>query len=180
MTRESDASTAQAAPAAPATLPSLDDRAGFANHAHPLACLLLHATASGTGVHLYSSELDPLPSQPAANPWLTAQAPWVTQSQQLEKTIGRAIQRSNTALVMSRASVRPMDSLTCPALVIELAPNGTDASTVNDADYQQRIAEAIAGALLTWKTQAQPPPPAPSLALPSLAAPLPPPPGVSP
>jgi N-acetylmuramoyl-L-alanine amidase len=166
MTRDADTSTEADSPIAPL---SLDDRAGLANHSHPLACLLLHATASGSGVHLYSSELDVLPSQPLANPWLTAQAAWVTQSQMLEKSIGQAITRSGSPLVMSRASVRPMDSLTCPALVVELAPNGGDAASVNDADYQQRIAGAIAGAMIQWKTQAQPP--SAAAAAPSLAAP---------
>jgi N-acetylmuramoyl-L-alanine amidase len=157
ITRDSDAATE---PNSPTPL-TLDDRAGLANHAHPVACLLLHATASGSGVHLYSSELDPTPDQPTANPWLTAQAPWVTQSQRLEKNLGQALTRASIPLVMSRASIRPVDSLTCPALVIELAPNGSDATTVNDADYQQRVAEAIATSLVLWKSQAQPPDPAP-------------------
>jgi N-acetylmuramoyl-L-alanine amidase len=175
MTRDSDAASETATPSAAL---SLDDRAGLANHAHPLACLLLHATASGTGVHLYSSELDALPSQPLQNPWLSAQAAWVPQSQQLEKNMGQAISRSNTPLVMSRASVRPMDSLTCPALIVELAPSGSDPSSVNDAGNQQRIAEAIAGAMLAWKTQARPP--APAAAAPSLAASIASAPGVTP
>jgi N-acetylmuramoyl-L-alanine amidase len=166
ITRDSDVATESNSP----TPLTLDDRAGLANHAHPVACLLLHATASGSGVHLYSSELDPTPNQPAANPWLTAQAPWVTQSQRLEKNLGQALTRASIPLVMSRASIRPVDSLTCPALVIELAPNGGDATSVNDADYQQRIAEAIATSLVLWKSQAQPPDPAPV----AIPAPVPP------
>ena len=153
MTRDSDAATA---PNSPNAL-TLDDRAGIANHAHPVACLLLHATAAGNGVHLYSSELDPTTGEPLANPWLTAQAPWVTQSQRLQKQLALALTRANVPLVLSRASVRPVDSLTCPALVVELAPEGTDLSSLTDADYQQRVAEAIATALIFWKNQAQPP-----------------------
>ena len=152
-TRDSDSATE---PNSPNPL-TLDDRAGIANHAHSVACLLLHATASGSGVHLYSSELDPTPGEPAANPWLTAQAPWVVQSQRLQKQLGTALTRANIPLVMSRASVRPVDSLTCPAVVVELAPNGSDASSLNDASYQQRVAEAVAAALVFWKNQAQPP-----------------------
>jgi N-acetylmuramoyl-L-alanine amidase len=153
MTRDSDAATQ---PGSPNPL-TLDDRAGIANRSHPVACLLLHATAAGSGVHLYSSELDATPGEPPANPWLTAQAAWVTQSQRLQKQLGLAFTRSSIPLVMSRASVRPVDSLTCPALVIELAPDGTDNSTLNDNGYQQRVAEAIATALVFWKNQAQPP-----------------------
>jgi len=153
MTRDSDAATPPGA-----TNPlTLDDRAGTANRAHPVACLLLHATAAGSGVHLYSSELDPTPGEPLANPWLTAQAPWVTQSERLQKQLGLALTRASIPLVNSRASVRPVDSLTCPALVVELAPQGGDTGTLNDSGYQQRVAEALAAALVLWKGQAQQP-----------------------
>jgi N-acetylmuramoyl-L-alanine amidase len=152
MTRDSDGAAATPAPPL-----SLDDRAGIANRARPVACLLLHATASGAGVHLYTSELDPTPGEAVPAAWLTAQAAWVAQSQRLASQMGAAIGRAKIPLVVSRASVRPVDSLTCPALVIELAPNGSDASTLNDTAYQQRVAEALADALVLWKTQAQPP-----------------------
>jgi len=168
MTHESDAATE---PNSPNPL-TLDDRAGIANHAHPVACLLLHATAAGNGVHLYSSELNPTAGEPAGNPWLTAQAPWVVQSQRLQKQLGAALTRANIPLVMSRASVRPVDSLTCPALVVELAPDGSDATSLGDASYQQRVAEALAEALVFWKNQAQPPDrlPAPNPATPAQAS----------
>lgn len=152
MTRDND--EAASAPGTPLTL---DDRAGIANHARPVACLLLHATASGSGVHLYTSELAPTPGEPPLAPWLTAQAAWVTQSQRLAAQIATAMGRAHIALVQSRASIRPVDSLTCPALVLELAPNGSDASTLADAGYQQRVAEAVVGAMVFWQNQAQPP-----------------------
>ena len=136
---------------------TLDDRAGIANHAHAAACLLLHATGSGNGVHLYRSELDATAGEPAVVPWLTAQAAWVPQSKLLEKQFADALARAGIALVASNASVRPMDSLECPALVVELAPEGDDADSVNDTDYQQHVALSIAGALLFWQNQVQAP-----------------------
>jgi N-acetylmuramoyl-L-alanine amidase len=156
MSRDSDAATE---PNSPTPL-TLDDRAGIANHAHPVACIVIHATAAGDGVHLYSSELDSTPTQPLDLPWLTAQAPWVTQSILLEKSIGQAITRSGIPLIMGRASVRPVDSLTCPAVIVELAPATDDDASVNDGSYQQHVAEDIANSLILWKSQAQPPPPA--------------------
>jgi N-acetylmuramoyl-L-alanine amidase len=108
-------------------------------------------------VHLYSSELDATAGQPTAVPWLTAQAAWVPQSQRLEKQFAMAFTRSGITLVTSSASVRPLDSLTCPALVVELAPAGDDEDSINDTDYQQRVALSIAGALLFWQNQVQPP-----------------------
>jgi N-acetylmuramoyl-L-alanine amidase len=154
MTRDADT------PAEPDTTGSaltLDGRAGIANHTHAAACLLLHATGSGNGVHLYSSQLDATAGEPSMVPWLTAQAAWVPQSQLLRKQFAAAFTRAEIPLVASNASVRPMDSLTCPALVIELAPKGDDADSINDTDYQQRVALAIAGSLLFWQNQVQPP-----------------------
>lgn len=172
LTRETDA----AAPPDSATPLTLDDRAGLANHLHPVACLLLHATGSGKGVHLYSSELPPLPLQPTVVPWLAAQASWVEASRALQRQLGIALNRANTPLVLSRASIRPLDSLACPALVLELAPTGSDRESVNDSSYQQRVANAIASAMVFWQGQVQPPSrqlPAPllSAASPSPAAP---------
>jgi N-acetylmuramoyl-L-alanine amidase len=154
MTREEDAA---AVPNAQGSAITLDDRAGIANHAHAAACLVLHATPSGSGVHLYRSELEASEGQAFVVPWLTAQSPWLAQSQRLEKQMAAAFSRAGLALVASRASVRPIDSLTCPALVVELAPSGDDADSINDTDYQQRVALTIAGALLFWQNQVQPP-----------------------
>ena len=154
MTRDADNPTEPDAEGSPLTL---DDRAGIVNHAHPSACLLLHATGSGTGVHLYHSELGATAGSPPVEPWLTAQAAWVPQSQQLEKQLATALTRAGIALVTSIASVRPVDSLTCPALVVELAPAGSDPDSINDVDYQQRVAVSIAGALVFWPNRMQPP-----------------------
>jgi N-acetylmuramoyl-L-alanine amidase len=154
LTRDSDAATA---PGSPAPL-SLDDRAGIANHQRPVACLLLHATGAGTGVHLYTSEISPAPGELALQPWLTAQAAWVNQSGLLGRQIATALSRSRIAMVSSTASVRPVDSLTCPAVVVELAPNGDDPSSITDGAYQQHVGEAIAGAMVFWQNQAQAPP----------------------
>ena len=154
MTRDADSPTEPSAAGSPLTL---DDRAGIANHAHAAACLLLHATGSGNGVHLYHSDLAAAPGELPVEPWLTAQAAWVPQSQRLEAQLAAALTRAGIALVTSSASVRPVDSLNCPALVFELAPHGDDPDSINDADYQQRIAQSIADALVFWRNQVQAP-----------------------
>jgi N-acetylmuramoyl-L-alanine amidase len=154
LTRDADNTTEPNAAASPLTL---DDRAGIANHSHAVACLLLHATARGKGVHLYASELTATPGVTTPEPWLTAQAPWVPASQQLESRLSQALSRAGIANLSSAASVRPVDSLACPALVVELAPENDDPDSISDADYQQRVSLALAGALLFWQTNAQPP-----------------------
>ncbi len=136
---------------------ALDDRAGLANHTHAAACLLLHATGAGTGVHLYTSELDPTDIEAQPAPWLLAQAPWVEQSRLLARSFATALTKAGVPIVNSAASVRPVDSLTCPAVVLELAPQSDDADTVRYADYQQQVAQAVASALVFWPSQLQPP-----------------------
>jgi N-acetylmuramoyl-L-alanine amidase len=168
LTRDSDAANQPTPPFPPLTL---DDRAGIANSARASACLLLHATSAGAGVHLYTSELDPSAGEPVASPWLTAQAAWVPQSETLASRISDALGRSRIPTIDGQASIRPLDSLACPALVIELAPNGDDPDSINEVDYQQRVAQAITGALVFWKNAAQPPPHlAPEPATPSAEA----------
>lgn len=144
-------------PNTPGSALTLDDRAGIANHARAAACLLLHATGRGMGVHLYNSELAPAPAEAALLPWLTAQGAWVPASQALEGQMSAALSRSHIQLVSSTASVRPVDSLTCPALVLELAPEDETPNSINDAGYQSRVAAAVAGALVVWENAVQPP-----------------------
>ncbi len=155
LTREDDKAANANPPFAPLTL---DDRAGIANHERASACIFLHATSSGTGVHLYTSELTPAAGELPAAPWLTLQAPWVQQSQHLAGRIADALNRSHIPLVDGYASIRPVDSTACPALVFELAPHTDDPDSINDADYQQSIAQAAANALILWKDAVQPPP----------------------
>jgi N-acetylmuramoyl-L-alanine amidase len=155
LTREDDKAANPNPPFAPLTL---DDRAGIANHERASACIFLHATSSGTGVHLYTSELTPAPGEPSAAPWLTLQAPWVTQSKHLAGSIADALNRSRIPLVDGNASIRPVDSTACPALVFELAPRTDDPDSINDESYQQSVAQAAANALILWKNAVQPPP----------------------
>jgi len=155
LTREDDKALNAAPPFAPLTL---DDRAGIANHQRASACIFLHATSSGNGVHLYTSELTPAPGELPAAPWLTLQAPWVTQSQQLASRIADALNRARIPLVDGYASIRPVDSTACPSLVLELAPHTDDPDSINDSDYQQSVAQAAANALIPWKSAVKPPP----------------------
>jgi N-acetylmuramoyl-L-alanine amidase len=155
LTRQDDKALSATAPFTPLTL---DDRVGIANHERPSACIFLHATSSGSGVHLYTSELPPATGELPTGPWLTLQAAWVPQSQRLAGRIADALNRSHIPLVNGSASIRPVDSAACPALVFELAPRTDDADSINDDTYQQSVAQAAANALILWKDAVQPPP----------------------
>ncbi len=142
---------------------SLDERAGLANHARPVACILLHVTTAGRGTHLFTASLTPPVPEPLVLPWDTAQSIFVPQSVRLANELGTAIARAHIPIFLSHADPRPLDNLTCPAIAIELSPLPADADNstitpVTDASYQQRLADAIAGTLIFWKGHAEPPP----------------------
>jgi N-acetylmuramoyl-L-alanine amidase len=148
-------STRDADPATPFTP---DQRAEIANHAHPAACLVLHATDSGNGIHIVTSSLAPpsdFEDSHATIPWNTAQSASIPESLSLANDIGLALQRAKLPVILSRASLRPLDNLTCPAVAIEIAPltpDDSDPTPVTDAIYQQNIAKAIAAALTSWRS----------------------------
>lgn len=145
--------------AVPQTAPpqTADDRAGIANHAHPFVCVLLHASDRGSGVHVVTSGVAPRSEAepiPRAVPWETAQGWWLTDSRRLANEIGLAVEKNGLPAQLFAASARPIDNLMCPAIAIEMAPaKGTLAS---NAGYQQRVAEAVAGALLAWHDRTEP------------------------
>lgn len=131
-------------------------RAETANHAEAAACLLLHATGTGSGVHLYTSSLAPSgPARPL--PWHTAQAAWVTQSLKLESEINSALAHAQVPVTLGRASVQPMDNLACPAVAVEMAPlvagHVTEGKAISDIDYQGSIINALAAAIESWRSE---------------------------
>jgi N-acetylmuramoyl-L-alanine amidase len=140
----------------PGTVLTTDQRAEIANHDHPAVCLILHATSSGSGIHLFTSSLTPAEHSSRILHWNTAQAASIPTSRTIANEIGVALLQAKLPVIVGQATVPPLDNLTCPAIAIELAPltNGSSTSTlVSDAAYQQRIAQAIAAALVNWRTE---------------------------
>jgi N-acetylmuramoyl-L-alanine amidase len=130
----------------------------LANHANAQACISLHASLSGTGVHLFTSSL--APAQPARiEPWSTAQAPWIIRSLSFAGVINSALQHAGLHVMLGRTSLPVVDSMACPAVAVELSPEGppggsdrSGVDSLNDADYQARVAEAIAAAIVEWRS----------------------------
>ena len=146
-----------------ASVPTLDQRVELANHSRAVACLILHATAAGHGVHLFTSSL-PAPAASTAEssgprpivPWNTAQAASLPASQQLASDLAAAIDGLRIPLVTGHVSVKPIDSMTCPSILVELAPLTSGApQTGADPAYQERVAQALASGLHAWRAQAQ-------------------------
>ena len=84
-----------------------DHRAEIANHAAPQACLSLHATLSGSGVHLFISSMAPVEPSPLV-PWKTAQAAWIDRSVPLAGML-------NSALYPRQRARHAGPHLRCPA-----------------------------------------------------------------
>jgi N-acetylmuramoyl-L-alanine amidase len=144
-----------------------DARAQIANRAAlsagGSACVSFHATQSGAGIHLFVSSLAPTaPSRFLA--WKTAQSAYVARSLKLAGTFNSAFEHSGDsgsgigpiAATLGRASLPAVDSMACPAIAVEVAPiRGDDrkvVTEVTDPQYQTQIVEALAAALLEWKT----------------------------
>jgi N-acetylmuramoyl-L-alanine amidase len=132
-------------------------RAEIANRAQAQACLSLHASESGSGIYLFVSSL--APAAPARFPaWKTAQAAAVMRSLKLAGVINSALLHAGMSVTLSRTSLPAMDSMTCPAVAVEIAPeqNASHETTaaLDDKDYQARVAAALAAALLEWRTDA--------------------------
>lgn len=135
-------------------------RAEIANHAAAQACLSLHATESGLGVHLFTSSLAPAaPVRFAA--WKTAQAGWVTRSLALAGVLNSAIEHAGMSVTLGRSSLPVLESMTCPAVAVEIAPemgaDKTAAAGLDDPDYQARVATALAAAIVEWRVEARQP-----------------------
>jgi N-acetylmuramoyl-L-alanine amidase len=147
-TRESDAEI------------SSDRRAEIANRAQPRACLSIHASDSGSGVHLFASSLAPAQPQRFI-PWKTVQAQWVTRSLALTGAINASLQQAGLAVTLARTALPGLDSMACPAIAIEIAPERdarqTVKSAVDDPAYQSRVAEALAAGLLVWRSEPRQP-----------------------
>ncbi len=144
------------------TNPPLDTRAAEANHARAGACLLLHATASGTGVHLYTSSLAQTAAAPAGAlvPWATAGGQYATESLKLASEISSTLENAGLPFTLGRVRLAPMDSLHCPAVAVEIAPlhpvgaAGRGATArISDEAYDRRVIDALADTLVEWRSE---------------------------
>lgn len=132
-----------------------DQRAGAANQMHAAACIVLHASATGEGVHVYTSSLHEVASLEAQVivRWRRAQAPYIEQSLRLSDKLAEAFARAHITATSGHTFVAPLDSLQCPAVLVEVGPRGN--TPASDAGYQQSVADAIAGTLLQWREEAK-------------------------
>lgn len=128
-------------------------RGEVANHAAAAACISLHATATGSGIHLFTSSLTPTPVI-RFMPWQSAQSGYITQSLRLSSEINSAMAHAQIPVSLGRTSMQPLDSFACPAVAVEIAPlvkRGEDTAPLSDSAYQAHIIEALAAAIQQWR-----------------------------
>jgi N-acetylmuramoyl-L-alanine amidase len=73
--------------------------------------------------------------------------------------INSALSHAGVPVTLGRTALPAIDSMTCPAVAVEIAPDRSqDAqapATLDNADYQARFADALAAALVEWRSQAR-------------------------
>ncbi len=136
MLRDSDANLA------------LDQRAIFANTAHPVVYIALHASPSGRGARVYTALL---PAGGENNgpfvAWDMAQSAALASSQTLAQGLAAEFTRRQIQVRTLPAPLRPLNNLTSAAIAVEIAPPGTDVMDLQLPAYQQNVASAVAGGL---------------------------------
>jgi N-acetylmuramoyl-L-alanine amidase len=139
-TRESDSAVSQL------------NRAEAANHVGASACITLHATTSGSGVHLFTSSLTQIPNVRFL-PWDTAQGAYAEQSLRLSSELDSAMTHAEIPVTLGRTALQPLDSFTCPAVVVEFSPLNTSGrvTPLSDPAYQDRIVAAMLAAVEQWQ-----------------------------
>ena len=133
----------------------LNRRAEIANHANAAVCITLHATESGSGVHLFESSL--APANPTRfMPWKTAQAAWETRSLAFAGAVNSALTHAGLTVTLGRIPLPAIESMTCPAIAVELGPQRDADKKItaesDNPDYQTQVASALAAAVLEWRS----------------------------
>ena len=94
-----------------------------------------------------------------SSPWKTAQAAWVTRSLALAGSLNAALLHSGMNVTLGRTGLATMDSMTCPAVAVEIAPErGPDNAITaepNDAGLPGTSGRCTGRrAALEWRTDA--------------------------
>jgi N-acetylmuramoyl-L-alanine amidase len=89
------------------------------------------------------------------------QAAWATRSLTLAGVLNSALLHAGITVTLGRTALPAIDSMTCPAVAIEVAPeigsNHTVTATLDNPAYQARVAEALAAAIVQWRAEARQP-----------------------
>jgi N-acetylmuramoyl-L-alanine amidase len=131
---------------------TLDQRAGTANAAHGGIYVSLHAASEGSGARVYTALL-PVAGQDRGpfHAWNAAQSPALPVSQIAASAIVGEMQKHQLPARGYAASLRPLNNLAMPAVAVELAPGPNGVADLPSANYQQKVAAAIADGIFSMR-----------------------------
>ena len=132
-------------------------RAARASQLAPAVCVALHATATGSGIHvLYPLQEFALANSGFLDKWPTGYVPPNHQSQPLAQLLRSSITEAHLPATSEPVADPTLSRERCAAVVIELAPlpqSGAPTIDPSDRDYQQRAAEIVAAALDKYRAR---------------------------
>ena len=138
-----------------------DLRAQMANGSHPLLYVSLHASSIGSGVRVYTSvmpEVQPAPGSLIR--WQRAQQDWLDASHAAAESIAADLGDRQIIATTIGAPLPPLNSVTAAAVAVEVAPppgGKASADMLGTPQFQQRIAAALAAALINARKKVEAP-----------------------
>jgi len=134
----------------------LEQRAAMADAARVAIFVSLHAALEGRGVRVYTAMINSMTSKPSGFlPWDTAQADYVLTSRALADIVKAELGRREIPNSELCAPLKPLNNVAAAAIAIEVSPSGADVGSVNAAVYQQRIAAALAEAIVVGRSRVE-------------------------
>ena len=137
------------------TIP-IEQRAAMADAARVAIFVSLHAASQGRGVRVYTAMINSATPTPGGFvPWDTAQADYVLTSRALADLVKAELGKYEIPNSEFSAPLKPLNNVGAAAIGIELAPSGEDVASVNAGVYQQRIAAALAEAIVVGRPRVE-------------------------
>jgi len=133
---------------------STDQRASIANSMHPALYICVHMSSQGIGLRIFSGMLTGRGDNrgPFVS-WPTAQSVSLARSRSLQQQLTEAVQKTRFPIRSLTAAVRPLNTLTLPALAVEIAPANGQVSQLGSADYQNMVSAVLANAISTTRSR---------------------------
>lgn len=122
-----------------------DQRAMAANAARPAVYIAVHVGSVGRGVRVYTARMSSgAPASTTMVSWDAAQSGYLDRSRAVADSIAEQLAHASIDHAEDAAQLQPLPHLTSPAVVIELLPGKEGVSSLQSAEYQQRVCAAVA------------------------------------
>jgi N-acetylmuramoyl-L-alanine amidase len=134
----------------------VEQRAAMADASRVAVYLGLHATSQGHGVKVYTAMLNSASSPEGTFlAWDTAQSKYMLSSRALADITKAELGKHEIPSSALSAPVQPLNHVAAAALAIEIAPPSTETGSVNAGVYQQRVAAALAEAIVVGRSRVE-------------------------